>query len=123
MSSVLLSSTMSYVMHVVFWLTDYSSVFAQTQICVILAGIDPLLWRQAKLDNPDPERLVPVPMVGFRELQRRLKHQEEETKLHQQRLDVSDFIALLSKHMYFKQFFCFGIIQATVFTFRQLLET
>nr|KAG5707790.1 hypothetical protein BaRGS_015950 [Batillaria attramentaria] len=52
------------------------------------AGVDPLLWRQAKLDNPDPERLVPVPMVGFRELQRRLKHQEEETRLHQQRLDV-----------------------------------
>lgn len=90
---------------------------------MILAGIDPLLWRQAKLDNPDPERLVPVPMVGFRELQRRLKHQEEETKLHQQRLDVGDFTALLSKHMYFKRFFCFGIIQATALTFRQLLET
>ncbi|KAK7097934.1 nucleoporin p54-like [Littorina saxatilis] len=52
------------------------------------AGIDPLLWRQAKLDNPDSGKLVPVAMVGFRELQRRLKHQEEETRLHQQRLDV-----------------------------------
>jgi hypothetical protein len=60
-----------------------------------LAGIDPLLWRQAKLDNPDTNRLVPVAMVGFRELQRRLKHQAEETRLHQQRLDVSQFTVLL----------------------------
>ncbi|PVD34818.1 hypothetical protein C0Q70_06096 [Pomacea canaliculata] len=64
------------------------------------AGIDPLLWRQAKLDNPDPDRLVPVPMVGFRELQRRLKHQQEETKLHQQRLDVmaGDLSELQTQH-------------------------
>lgn len=64
------------------------------------AGIDPLLWRQAKLDNPDPEHLVPVAMVGFKELQRRLKHQEEETKLHQQRLDViaADLSKLRTQH-------------------------
>ena len=52
-------------------------------------GIDPLIWRQAKLDNPDPENLIPVPMIGFKELQKRLKHQEQQTKLHQARLDVN----------------------------------
>ncbi|KAL8558456.1 hypothetical protein ACOMHN_052273 [Nucella lapillus] len=63
-------------------------------------GLDPLLWRQAKLDNPDPENLIPVAMVGFRELQQRLKHQEEETKLHQQRLDVvaGDLSQLQTQH-------------------------
>ena len=52
------------------------------------AGIDPLLWQQAKLDNPDPEKLIPVPMIGFSELHKRLKHQQQQTKMHQSRLDV-----------------------------------
>lgn len=53
-------------------------------------GIDERIWQQAKLDNPDPERFIPVPMVGFTELHNRLKHQENQTKLHQARLDVSE---------------------------------
>ncbi|KAI8510638.1 Nuclear pore complex protein Nup54, partial [Branchiostoma belcheri] len=52
------------------------------------AGIDPLIWEQAKKDNPDPERLIPVPMIGFGELHRRLKLQEYQTKQHQGRLDA-----------------------------------
>ncbi|KAL3178226.1 hypothetical protein MRX96_038738 [Rhipicephalus microplus] len=51
-------------------------------------GIDSLLWEQAKLDNPDPERLIPVPMIGFAELRRRFKLQEHEIKQHQCRLDA-----------------------------------
>ncbi|CAL1539358.1 unnamed protein product [Lymnaea stagnalis] len=64
------------------------------------AGIDPLLWQQAKLDNPDPDKYIPVPMIGFKELQRRLKHQAEQTKLYQQRLDViaSDLSDLQTQH-------------------------
>ncbi|BFZ05156.1 hypothetical protein BsWGS_08195 [Bradybaena similaris] len=64
------------------------------------AGIDPLLWQQAKLDNPDPEKYIPVPMIGFKELQRRLKHQAEQTKLFQQRLDVisGDIVHLKTRH-------------------------
>jgi len=53
------------------------------------SGINPLLWQQAILDNPDPEKLIPVPLIGFKELHMRFKFQEQQTKLHQQRLDVS----------------------------------
>lgn len=52
------------------------------------AGIDPSVWQQAILDNPDPKRLIPVPMIGFAELNRRLKCQEEETRVHQGRLNM-----------------------------------
>ncbi|XP_061419770.1 LOW QUALITY PROTEIN: nucleoporin p54 [Lethenteron reissneri] len=52
------------------------------------AGIDPIIWEQAKIDNPDREKLIPVPMVGFKELHQRLKSQEEMTKLHQSRLEI-----------------------------------
>jgi len=64
------------------------------------AGIDPLLWQQAKLDNPDPDRYIPVPMIGFKELQRRLRHQAEQTKAYQQRMDViaGDLTALQTQH-------------------------
>ena len=55
----------------------------------VFIGIDPLLWQQAKLDNPDPEKYIPVPMIGFKELQKRLRLQAEQTRLYQQRLDVS----------------------------------
>uniref|UniRef100_G3MKP0 Nucleoporin Nup54 alpha-helical domain-containing protein n=1 Tax=Amblyomma maculatum TaxID=34609 RepID=G3MKP0_AMBMU len=51
-------------------------------------GIDKLLWDQAKLDNPDPERLIPVPMIGFTELRSRFKLQEHELSQHRGRLDA-----------------------------------
>lgn len=64
------------------------------------AGVDPLLWQQAKLDNPDPDRYIPVPMIGFKELQRRLRHQAEQTRAYQQRMDViaCDLTALQTQH-------------------------
>ncbi|XP_074650289.1 nucleoporin p54-like [Tubulanus polymorphus] len=62
------------------------------------AGIDPLIWDQAKLDNPDPSKLIPVPMIGFSELHRRLQHQEQQTKLHQNTLDdISQCLAELQR--------------------------
>lgn len=45
-------------------------------------GIDPRMWQQAKIDNPDPKRFLPVPMIGFQELKWRIKCQESETDLH-----------------------------------------
>ncbi|XP_040183476.1 nucleoporin p54 isoform X2 [Rana temporaria] len=63
------------------------------------AGVDRNIWEQAKMDNPDSERLIPVAMVGFKELLRRLKVQDQMTKLHQSRLDmISDDISELQKN-------------------------
>lgn len=31
-------------------------------------GIDPRMWKQAKQDNPDPKKFIPVPIVGFSEV-------------------------------------------------------
>jgi len=63
------------------------------------AGIDGRIWEQAKLDNPDPEQMIPVPMVGFTELHNRLKHQEQQTSLHQARLDlIANDIASLQRN-------------------------
>lgn len=41
-----------------------------------------------KIDHLHFFRLIPVPMVGFKELLRRLKVQDQMTKQHQTRLDV-----------------------------------
>ncbi|KAG8200445.1 hypothetical protein JTE90_000527 [Oedothorax gibbosus] len=58
------------------------------------AGIEPIVWKQAKLDNPHPDKLIPKPLIGFQELSRRTKCQEYETKQHQKRLDIiSDALA------------------------------
>ncbi|KAG8593433.1 hypothetical protein GDO81_000829 [Engystomops pustulosus] len=63
------------------------------------AGVEPVIWDQAKIDNPDPDRLIPVAMVGFKELLRRLKVQDQMTKQHQTRLDIiSEDISELQKN-------------------------
>ncbi|XP_056146661.1 nucleoporin p54 isoform X2 [Lampris incognitus] len=68
------------------------SELSQEQVKQLLqnapVGVDPVIWEQAKVDNPDPEKLIPVPMVGFKELFRRLKIQEQMTKQHQTRVDI-----------------------------------
>lgn len=48
-------------------------------------GIDSLLWEQAKKDNPDPQRLIPMVITGFSELKKRQKLQEQESLQHQKR--------------------------------------
>ena len=50
-------------------------------------GVDPRLWKQAQLDNPNKETLVPVPLVGFKSLQSRIKRQEHQAKIYHGRLD------------------------------------
>ncbi|XP_062991708.1 nucleoporin p54 isoform X2 [Elgaria multicarinata webbii] len=63
------------------------------------AGVDPIIWEQAKVDNPDSEKLIPVAMVGFKELLRRLKVEDQMTKQHQSRLDIiSEDISELQKN-------------------------
>lgn len=59
-------------------------------------GIDPRVWQQAKKDNPDPKKFLPVPIIGFSGLKWRIKCQESETEsqsLYLQKLD-RDIITL-----------------------------
>lgn len=51
-------------------------------------GIDPRLWQQAQKDNPDPKRLIPVPILGFKMLQQRIQCQDQQAKMYQGRLDA-----------------------------------
>ena len=72
------------------------------------AGVDPIIWEQAKVDNPDSEKLIPVPMVGFKELLRRLKVQDQMTKQHQTRLDIiSEDISELQKNQTTTIYICY----------------
>ncbi|XP_029037099.1 nuclear pore complex protein Nup54 [Osmia bicornis bicornis] len=52
-------------------------------------SIDPRLWKQAQLDNPNPDLYIPVPMIGFQQVKHRLKCQEEETARHRSFLDMA----------------------------------
>ncbi|XP_051532927.1 nucleoporin p54-like isoform X1 [Myxocyprinus asiaticus] len=74
------------------FMTVSRTALTQTQLKQLLhnppAGVDPIIWEQAKVDNPDPEKLIPVPMVGFKELLRRLKIQDQMNKQHQTRVDI-----------------------------------
>ena len=61
-------------------------------------GIDPRLWKQAQLDNPDPKKLIPVPMIGFKDLQTRIGRQSEQGDIHSSRLHaISACIADVQK--------------------------
>jgi nuclear pore complex protein Nup54 len=63
-------------------------------------GIDPRMWKQAKADNPDSKKLIPVPMIGFQELKWRLKCQEQETDTHHTYLSnvEKEITALKQRH-------------------------
>ncbi|KAG8277529.1 Nuclear pore complex protein Nup54 [Homalodisca vitripennis] len=62
------------------------------------SGIDSRLWKQAQLDNPDPDKLLPVPIVGFNDIRWRAKCQENETKVHTAVLDkISNVIVELKR--------------------------
>lgn len=61
-------------------------------------GIDARLWKQAQLDNPDPEKLLPVPIIGFNDIRWRAKCHESETKVHTAVLDkIAEVIAELKR--------------------------
>jgi len=52
------------------------------------SGVDARLWKQAVADNPDPKKLIPVPLIGFKSLQSRISAQETQNKAHCGRLDA-----------------------------------
>lgn len=58
------------------------------------------MWKQAQLDNPDPEKLIPVPVIGFNDVRWRARCQEQETKVHQAVLDriAEDISDLQRRH-------------------------
>ncbi|KAL0276640.1 UNVERIFIED_CONTAM: hypothetical protein PYX00_004170 [Menopon gallinae] len=61
-------------------------------------GFDATLWQQAQDDNPMPDKLIPVPLVGFAEVRWRMKCQEQETALHLAFLDkIAEEIADLQR--------------------------
>ena len=55
---------------------------------MFLAGIDPVIWKQANAENPDKEKMIPVPMRGFKALASRLQRQTQMTEGHQHRNDI-----------------------------------
>lgn len=59
------------------------------------------MWNQAKQDNPDPKKFIPVPIIGFNELKRRIKCQENETEIHSMYLAKvqKDLEELKQKHI------------------------
>ncbi|KAK4703183.1 nuclear pore complex protein Nup54, partial [Phenoliferia sp. Uapishka_3] len=49
-------------------------------------GANPLEWKKAVRQNPDPERLVPALAIGFPAVHKRIENQGQLTKAHQARL-------------------------------------
>ncbi|CAG5042061.1 unnamed protein product [Parnassius apollo] len=44
-------------------------------------GMDMRLWKQAQVDNPDPDNYIPVPIIGFTEIKFRARCQAEQAGL------------------------------------------
>lgn len=53
-------------------------------------GIDERIWNQVKLENPDPNRFTPLPLIGFEALNNRFKMQEKE--INQQKGSLKQII-------------------------------
>lgn len=51
-------------------------------------GIDQLTWSQAKLENPDPNKFIPVPLIGFESLNERFELQEQEINQQKNRVRI-----------------------------------
>lgn len=52
------------------------------------AGLNPLVWNQARGDNPSENLFLPLALVGFGELKRRMQAQEIQVERQQERLQV-----------------------------------
>ena len=66
--------------------------FTSSQLSLYLdkppVGISPVLWEQAKQENPDPVKLIPVPLVGFKAISERLRLQKEQSEAHFARVEL-----------------------------------
>jgi nuclear pore complex protein Nup54 len=52
------------------------------------SGVTARMWEQSKKNNPDPQKYIPVAVLGSKDLLKRAKHQQQETKQHQSRLEI-----------------------------------
>ncbi len=61
-------------------------------------GIDYRLWKQVQIENPDKDKFIPIPIIGFDGILWRTKCQEEQTKLHEALLEgISDDISSMQR--------------------------
>lgn len=62
------------------------------------SGLDPTVWEQAKAKNPNPNRFIPVPLLGFAALNERFKLEENEVQQQKSRIKlICDSIVELEK--------------------------
>ena len=62
-------------------------------------GIEESLWTQAMKDNPDPGRLTPVQADGFKDLEARIRVQQDTTAQHAQTVrQIKQNILQIKKH-------------------------
>lgn len=63
-------------------------------------GIDAKLWEEAKQNNPDPKKFIPIPLVGFQAHNERFKMQQFETQQQRVRLgQLSEQVSEMQKHV------------------------
>lgn len=51
-------------------------------------GVNPVLWDQAKKNNPNTKKLIPVQIVGFQEINKRFRLQDDENKSQKNSLNI-----------------------------------
>lgn len=84
--------------HSFYYFQHWIEFFYHRFILFFIIGIDSRIWKQAQLENPDKEKFLPIPIVGFSDLLWRAKCQEEQAKLHEALLDgVSEDIASMQR--------------------------
>ena len=55
--------------------------FKKFYFCLtFLKGINPLLWEQSKKSNPNSKKLLPMPITGMQEINKRFRQQDQENQ-------------------------------------------
>lgn len=68
--------------------TGFSEEELKLYLATPPAGITTQVWEQSKKENPNPQKYIPVAIVGSTELLRRIKHQNQECHQHELRLQI-----------------------------------